>query len=66
MSDMLECVPLCIHSRFEDNGYWEANDQEIGNDITRTHGNELSSAFSTFPSWVWNYLPVVAERLAFG
>lgn len=62
----LECVPLHSHSRFEDNGYWEADDQEIGNDITRTHGNELSVTTSTFRSWVWDYLPVVAERLAFG
>lgn len=66
MLDILERVPLRSHSRFEDNRYWEANDQEIGNDITRTHGNELSIAIPAFCSWVWDYLPVVAERLALG
>lgn len=66
MSDVHERLPLRIHGRFEYNGYWEAHDQKIGNDIARTHGNELSSALPAFRSWIWDYLPVVAERLTFG
>ena len=66
MLDISERSPLRIHGRFEDNRYWEANDQEIGNDIARTHGDELSIAFPAFRSWVWDNLPVMAERLAFG
>lgn len=66
MIDVSERSPLRIHGRFEDNGYWEANDQEVGNDVARTHSDELGIAFPAFRSWVWDYLPVVAERLAFG
>lgn len=66
MLDPSERLPLRIHGRFENNGNWEANDQEISNYITRTHGDELGIAFPAFRSWVWDYLPVVTERLAFG
>ena len=65
MSDLYEHLPLGIHGRFEDDWYWEANDQEIGNDIARSHGNELDIAFPAPRSWVWDYLPVVVERLTF-
>lgn len=65
MSDVSERLPLRNHCRFENNWYWEANDQEVSNDIARAHGNELSISIPAFPSWVWDYLPVVAERLAF-
>ena len=60
-----ERLPLRSHIRFEDNGYWEANDQQVSNYIARAHGNQLSVALPTFRSWVWDYLPIVAERLAF-
>ena len=65
-SDTRERSPLRVHGRFEDNGYWKANNQEIGDDIARTHRNQLNIAFPTSCSGVWDYLPVVAERLAFG
>ena len=65
MSDVQDPLPLRVHGRFEDDRYWKAHNQKIGNDITRTHRDELSIAFPTFGSRVWDYLPVVAEWLAF-
>ena len=59
-------LPLCIHGRFEDYGYGEANNQEIGDDVARTHSNELSVAFPAFRTWIGEYLPIVVERLTFG
>ena len=62
---MQERLPLRVHGRFEDDWYWETHNQEISNDITCTHRDELSIAFPAFGSRVWDYLPVVAEWLAF-
>ena len=65
MSDVRKRLPLRVHGRSQYNGYWEANNQEVCNNITRAHSNELNVALPAFRSWIWNYLPVVAERLAF-
>ena len=58
--------PFDWHMRVEHNGNGKANKNYVGDDVGRTHGDELRDALSACCTWVWDDLPVVIERLTFG
>ena len=52
--------------RFEHDGYGKADEDYISDYVACAHGNELSYALSAHRPWIWDDLPVMVERLAFG
>lgn len=52
--------------RLEDDWNGKGNKEQVGDDITGSHRNELRITLTTFGAGVWHNLPVVVERLAFG
>ena len=53
-------------TRSENDGYREGDEQDVGNDISRAHGDQLRVVLSTLRTRIGHDLPVVAKRLTLG
>ena len=59
-------LPLYPHVRFYDDRNWEDHQRDVCDYVRDSQCEKLCVSLPASSSWVWNYLPVVCERLAFG
>ena len=59
-------LALQTHMALEDNGYWEEDEKQVGENVAGGHCDKLCVALAALAVGDRQYLPVLIERLAFG
>lgn len=54
------------HGAADNDGNGKDDEEQVGKNVARGHGDELHVALTALSAWIGQDLPIVVERLAFG